>query len=62
MNNRCINKKLFIKRFFGNSYPSDFLDKILNKKCIKGFFCKEYKNKIIFKDKKRGIVIFIKEL
>ena len=62
MNNKCVNKSLFIKEYFGKNYPSDFLDKILNKECIEGFFCKKYKNKILFKDKKKGIVIMIKEL
>ena len=62
INNKCANKALFIKKYFGKNYPSDFLDKILNKECIEGFFCKEYNKKILFKDKKRGIVIMIKEL
>ena len=62
LNGRCMDKEKFIKEYLGEEYPSDFLDKILNKECIKGFFCKKYKDKILFKDKKRGIVIMIKEL
>jgi len=62
MNGKCVNKELFIKKYFGENYPTDFFDKILNKECISGFYCKKYKNKIIFKDKKNGIVILIKEL
>jgi hypothetical protein len=62
LNGRCMDKEKFIKEYLGEEYPSNFLDKILNKECIEGFFCKKYKNKILFKDKKRGIVIMIKEL
>jgi hypothetical protein len=62
LNNKCMDKEKFINTYLGKEYPSDFFDKILNKECIKGFFCKKYKDKILFKDKKKGIVIMIKEL
>jgi len=61
-NGKCIDKERFIREYISKDYPSDFFDKLLNKECIKGYFCKKDKNKIIFKDKKRGILILIKEM
>jgi len=62
MDGKCIDKKAFVKEYLSNDYPSDFFDKILNKECIKGYFCKTSHNLILFKDKKNGITILIKTL
>jgi len=76
INSRCINKYSFMKKYF-KGYKKDFFDKILNKKPLKGkikkisdgfiqksdnFIYIVRKNRILFKDKKRRIVIFIKYL
>ncbi|MEO1927064.1 MAG: hypothetical protein ABGX26_00025 [Nautiliaceae bacterium] len=62
INNICMDKEGFIKKYLGKNYPSDFFDKILNKECVRGFFCKERKGYILFKDKKRDILIMIKDI
>jgi len=60
--NKCIDKATFIHNYISKTYPTDFFDKILNYECIRGFFCKSYKNKILFKDNKKKILIMIKEI
>ena len=62
INSKCIDKEKFMKLYMPAGYPSDFFDKILNKECIKGYFCKSEKNKILFKDRKNRIIIMIKEI
>jgi len=61
-NGGCAEEKRFIKKYMPKGYPPDFFDMILSKKCPEGFYCKESKNKILFKDRKNGILIMIKEL
>jgi len=61
-NGGCAEEKRFIKKYMPKGYPPDFFDMILSKKCPKGFYCKESKNKILFKDRKNGILIMIKAL
>jgi len=77
VNNKCFNKYLFIKRYF-NGYSKDFFDKILAKepltnenikKTSEGFVQKSTnfiyivkKNSVLFKDKSRHIIVFIKYL
>ena len=77
INNKCINKYLFMKKYF-KGYEKNFFDKILSKKPLSkgniktttsGFIQKSNsfiyivkKNSIFFKDKKRKILIFIKYL
>ncbi len=62
LNGKCMDKEKFIKNYMPKGYSPDFFDKILNKECPKGFYCKKSKNRILFKDKKNGILIMIKEL
>jgi hypothetical protein len=62
MNGRCVDKEKFIKEYMPQGYPVDFFDKILNKECPQGYFCKKSKNKILFRDEKNGILIMIKDL
>ena len=75
--NRCFDKKRFVKKFIGN-YKEDFFDKILNKKILgfgklkkikNGFIEKDEnkfylvtKRKVLFKDKKNHLIILIKFL
>ena len=60
--NRCMDKNTFVKEYVGSNYPPDFFDKILNKECVKGFFCKKGKNFILIKNKKDLFLIkFLKE-
>lgn len=59
---KCMDKEKFVKEFLPKGYPEDFLDKILDRKCPAGFYCKSDDKKILFKDKKNGILIMIKEL
>ena len=77
VNNKCFNKYFFIKHYF-YGYEKDFFDKILSekplslkfiKKTSNGFVQKSKyiiyivkKNSVLFKDKKRKIVVFIKFL
>jgi len=56
----CMDKKAFIKKYVGKEYPSDFIDKILEKKRLhlsKKYLYKASKNKILYKDDKLFIVI-----
>ena len=77
VNNKCFNKYFFIKHYF-YGYEKDFFDKILSKKPLSLKFIKKTsngfvqkskyiiyivkKNSVLFKDKKRKIVVFIKFL
>ena len=77
INDKCINKYTFMQKYF-SGYNKDFFDKILNKKPIlnnnikktdEGFIQKSTnftyivkKDSVLFKDRKKGIVIFIKYL
>ena len=77
VNNECINKYIFMKKYF-YGYKKNFFDKILNKKPLikdkiqkikNGFIQKSTnfiyivkKNSILFKDKNKHIIIFIKYL
>ena len=77
LNNECINKYMFMKKYF-NGYDKDFFDKILNKKPLRkgdikktssGFIQKSFnfiyvvkKESVFFKDRQKGIIIFIKYL
>ena len=62
MDGKCIDKETFVKEYLSKDYPADFFDKILNKECIKGYFCKSSKNKIIFKDRKHNVLIILKNM
>jgi len=75
--NQCFSKKRFIKRYIG-SYDKDFFDKILDKKNLgfgiikktkNGFIEKDKtrfylvnKNKVLFKDRQKHLIILIKYL
>jgi hypothetical protein len=59
---RCISKESFIKKYFGENYGYDFLDRLLEFKCPKQGFCKKEKNKILFKDRQKKILILIKKI
>jgi hypothetical protein len=61
-NGKCIDKSKFIKEFLPEGYPDDFFDKILNKECPGGYFCKKSGERILFRDRKNKILIMIKEL
>ena len=77
VNNKCFNKYLFIEHYF-YGYKKDFFDRILSKKPLslknikkinggfiqksKNFLYIVKKNSVLFKDKKRKIIIFIKFL
>ena len=59
----CMDKKAFIKQYLGEEYPSDFIDRILEKKRLnlsKKYLYKISKNKILYKDNK--VFILIKNL
>jgi len=62
LNGRCLNKKKFIKSFLGANYPSDFLDKLLEYKCPKNFYCIKKEDTILFKDRNKKITIFLKTI
>jgi len=62
VNGGCMDKEKFMKKYMPKGYPTDFFDMILSKKCPKGFYCKKSSNKILFKDRKNGILIMIKDL
>ncbi|WP_456479168.1 hypothetical protein [Nautilia sp.] len=62
MNGKCMDKEKFIKKYLPKGYPCDFFDKIFENKCPEGFFCKSDSKRIVFKDKKNGILILIKKL
>ena len=77
VNNECFNKYMFVKKYF-SGYKKDFFDKILSKKPLSlksikktndGFIQKSKdiiyivkKNSVLFKDKVKKIIIFIKYL
>jgi len=77
VNNQCFNKYLFVEHYF-KGYKKDFFDRILSRKPLSlkiikktknGFIQKSKnilyivrKNSVLFKDKKRHIIIFIKFL
>jgi len=74
---QCFNKKRFIKKYIGD-YKVDFFDKILDKKNLgfgviektkNGFIEKDKtrfylvnKNKVLFKDRQKHLIILIKYL
>ncbi len=77
INDKCYNKFMFMKRYF-RGYEKDFFDKILSKKPLSlknlqktkdGFIQKSKnivyivkENSVLFKDRKRHIIVFIKYL
>jgi hypothetical protein len=79
LNEKCMDKKIFVKEYLGEDYPSNFLEKVINKEPVESFgkiiktkngfiqknsrfFYKVDKKSVLFKDKKKKIIVFIKEL